>query len=154
MGGGRAACFAMSDLGSGGRGVVHRQPGSIVDSVTEDAVSSERALGPCHGAKVSECVDSVRDVEQRMGRAEARRTKSRRPQVHGREAKIDRYHVWVSRFLEEAAGDGQRRRLLLGYWMEVYGGGMGNGNFDEHTKLRCLVGVGGGIVPFVVELRE
>ena len=49
-----------------------RQTGSILDSVTEEALSLERTLGPADRNKLSEYLDSVRDLEQRIGRAEAR----------------------------------------------------------------------------------
>ena len=49
-----------------------RQAGSILDSVTEEALSLERTLGPSDRNKLSEYLDSVRDLEQRIGRAEAR----------------------------------------------------------------------------------
>ena len=49
-----------------------RQTGSILDSVTEEALSLERTLGPSDRSKLSEYLDSVRDLEQRIGRAENR----------------------------------------------------------------------------------
>ena len=49
-----------------------RQTGSILDSVTEEALSLERTLGPADRNKLSEYLDSVRDLELRIGRAEAR----------------------------------------------------------------------------------
>ena len=49
-----------------------RRTGSILDSVTEEALSLGRTLGPADRGKLSEYLDSVRDVEQRIGRAEAR----------------------------------------------------------------------------------
>ena len=49
-----------------------RQSGSILDSVAQEALSLERTLGPSDRNKLSEYLDSVRDLEQRIGRAEAR----------------------------------------------------------------------------------
>ena len=49
-----------------------RQSGSILDSVTQEALSLERTLGPSDRNKLSEYLESVRDLEQRIGRAEAR----------------------------------------------------------------------------------
>ena len=49
-----------------------RQAGSILDSVTQEALSLERTLGPADRNKLSEYLDSVRDLEQRIGRSEAR----------------------------------------------------------------------------------
>ena len=49
-----------------------RQTGSILDSVTEEALSLERTLGPSDRSKLNEYLDSVRDLEQRIGRAENR----------------------------------------------------------------------------------
>ena len=49
-----------------------RQTGSILDSVTQEALSLERTLGASDRNKLSEYLDSVRDLEQRIGRAEAR----------------------------------------------------------------------------------
>ena len=49
-----------------------RQTGSILDSVTQEALSLERTLGPTDRGKLAEYLDSVRDLEQRIGRAEAR----------------------------------------------------------------------------------
>ena len=49
-----------------------RQSGSILDSVAQEALSLERTLGPSDQNKLSEYLDSVRDLEQRIGRAEAR----------------------------------------------------------------------------------
>ena len=49
-----------------------RQTGSILDSVTQEALSLERTLGPGDRNKLSEYLDSVRDVEARVGRLEAR----------------------------------------------------------------------------------
>ena len=49
-----------------------RQTGSILDSVTQEALSLERTLGAADRNKLSEYLDSVRDLEQRIGRSEAR----------------------------------------------------------------------------------
>ena len=49
-----------------------RQTGSILDSVTQEALSLERTLGPSDRNKLSGYLESVRDLEQRIGRAEAR----------------------------------------------------------------------------------
>ena len=49
-----------------------RQTGSILDSVTQEALSLERTLGPADRNKLSEYLESVRDLEQRIGRAESR----------------------------------------------------------------------------------
>ncbi|MEE2635888.1 MAG: DUF1552 domain-containing protein [Acidobacteriota bacterium] len=49
-----------------------RQTGSILDSVTQEALSLERTLGPTDRGKLAEYLDSVRDLEQRIGRAETR----------------------------------------------------------------------------------
>ena len=49
-----------------------RQTGSILDSVTQEALSLERTLGTADRNKLSEYLDSVRDLEQRIGRSEAR----------------------------------------------------------------------------------
>ena len=49
-----------------------RQTGSILDSVTQEALSLERTLGPADRNKLSEYLESVRDLELRIGRAELR----------------------------------------------------------------------------------
>ena len=49
-----------------------RQTGSILDSVTQEALSLERTLGPADRNKLSEYLESVRELEQRIGRAEKR----------------------------------------------------------------------------------
>jgi len=49
-----------------------RQTGSILDSVTEEALSLERTLGPNDRNKLSEYLDAVRDIEQRIQRTESR----------------------------------------------------------------------------------
>ena len=49
-----------------------RQTGSILDSVTQEVLSLERTLGPQDRTKLTEYLDSVRDLEQRIQRAESR----------------------------------------------------------------------------------
>ena len=48
-----------------------RQTGSILDSVRGEAVRIERSLGPQDRSKLSEYLEAVRDIEQRIQRAEA-----------------------------------------------------------------------------------
>ena len=49
-----------------------RHTGSILDSVTQEALSLERTLGPRDRNKLSEYLDSVRDLERRIQVAETR----------------------------------------------------------------------------------
>ena len=49
-----------------------RQTGSILDSVAQEALSLERTLGPQDRTKLSEYLDAVRDLEQRIQRSAAR----------------------------------------------------------------------------------
>ncbi len=49
-----------------------RQTGSILDSVLEEALSLERTLGAPDRNKLSEYLDAVRDLEQRIQRTESR----------------------------------------------------------------------------------
>ena len=63
-------------FGDGGsaaaRSAQARHSGSILDSVTEEALNLERTLGAGDRGKLAEYLDSVRDLEQRIGKAEAR----------------------------------------------------------------------------------
>lgn len=47
-----------------------RQTGSILDSVRDEALRIEQSLGPKDRSKLSEYLEAVRDVEQRIQRAE------------------------------------------------------------------------------------
>ena len=49
-----------------------RHTGSILDSVAEEALSLERTLGRRDRVKLTEYLDAVRDIEQRIQRTEAR----------------------------------------------------------------------------------
>ena len=62
------------------------------------------------------------------------------PDLIGKKAKIDEYHVQLlTYFLEKmqatADGDGS----LLDHSLILYGGGMGNGNLHRHTDIPCLL---------------
>jgi hypothetical protein len=70
------------------------------------------------------------------------------PDYIAKKAKIDRYHVQLlAYFLEKLRttpdGDGS----LLDHSLIMYGGGIGNGNLHEHTKLPLLTagGLGGAV---------
>ena len=63
-------------FGDGGNAADRRaqihQTGSILDSVAEEALSLERTLGASDRNKLSEYLDAVRDLEQRIQRSESR----------------------------------------------------------------------------------
>ena len=70
------------------------------------------------------------------------------PALIDKKAKIDTYHVQLlTYFLEKlrAASDGDGS--LLDHSLIMYGGGIGNGNLHEHTKLPLLTagGLGGAV---------
>src|SRR3954464_6785604 len=54
-----------------GRPAALRKRSSLLDWITEDVASLKRQLGPADQAKVSEYLDTVREVERRIQKAEA-----------------------------------------------------------------------------------
>jgi hypothetical protein len=191
-----------------------KKTGSILDSVAQEAGRLARSLGAGDRTKLTEYLDSVREIEKRIQSTEAKgavsvdlpdrpidipdtfedhaklmfdlqalayqadltrvftmivaRELSGRtyptigvPEQHhavshhrndpdyiAKKAKIDRYHVQLlAYFLEKLRttpdGDGS----LLDHSLIMYGGGIGNGNLHEHTKLPLLTagGLGGAV---------
>ena len=55
-----------------------RKRASLLDWVREDIARLQRQLGPADRTKVSEYIDTVREVERRIGKAEAHRSGARR----------------------------------------------------------------------------
>src|SRR5262245_6317678 len=58
-----------------------RKKGSMLDWVTEDLARLQRQLGPADRNKVGEYVESVREVEQRIQKAEKQTAESRMPDL-------------------------------------------------------------------------
>jgi hypothetical protein len=183
-----------------------KETGSILDSVRQEAARLQRRLGRGDQAKLLEYLDSVREVEQRIQRAEAHgavsldlpdrpldipetfeehakvmfdlqalafqadltrvftlivaRELSGRtypnigvseqhhavshhrndPDYIAKKAKIDTYHVqlfeyFLGKLRAVRDGDG----TLLDHSLILYGGGIGNGNLHEHTRLPLLM---------------
>jgi hypothetical protein len=183
-----------------------RSTGSILDSVTQEVARLQKSLGGGDRTKLTEYLDSVREIEQRIQSTEkqnahsielperpidipegfeahaklmldltalayqaditrvftmifARELSGRTypqigvpeqhhavshhrndPDLIAKKAKIDAYHVsLLSYFLQKlnntADGDG----TLLDQSLIMYGGGIGNGNLHEHTKLPVLM---------------
>ena len=58
------------------RALRRKQNASILDAIRQDARTLERGLGPRDKARLSEYLDNVREIEQRIERAEAQNAKN------------------------------------------------------------------------------
>jgi hypothetical protein len=67
--------------GASERRAALRKQASLLDSVTSELVRLQRQLGPADRQRVEQYVESVRDVERRIQRAEAAATESRLPDL-------------------------------------------------------------------------
>jgi len=197
-------------FGDGGtaqqRAAQAKSTGSILDSVTQEVTRLQKSLGAGDHTKLTEYLDSVREIEQRIQNTETQNTQSiqlpERPvdipegfEAHARlmldlaalayqadvtrvftmiyarelsgrtypqigvpeqhhavshhrndpdliakKAKIDTYHVsLLNYFLERLKSTPDGDGSLLDHSMIMYGGGIGNGNLHEHTRLPVLM---------------
>lgn len=182
-----------------------KSEGSILDSVMQEATRLNQSLGNGDRGKLSEYMDSVREVEQRIQRTEsegqhnielperptdvpaafedhaklmfdllalayqaditrvftiifARELSGRTypnigvpdqhhavshhrndPELIAKKLKIDIYHASLLNYFLDKLGKAQEGDgTLLDHSLIMYGGGLGNGNLHEHTRLPVL----------------
>jgi hypothetical protein len=207
-------------FGDGGsaaqRIAVAKTTGSILDSVAQETAKLQKTLGPGDRTRLTEYLDSVREVERHIQRTETEGSQSvelpdrpidipatfdahcklmfdlqalayqaditrvftmifarelsgrtypnigvpeqhhavshhrNDPALIAKKARIDTYHVeLLGYFLQKLQNTPDGDGSLLDHSLIMYGGGIGNGNLHEHTKLPLILAgkLGGQINP-------
>ncbi len=146
---------------------------SILDFALDDARRLKSGLGYTDRRKLDEYLDAVRELEQRIERANqfaATLPDYSRPtgvpkdyeahlrlmfdlqvlalQTDTKIAKINRFHATqFAYFLDKLKAVREGEGTLLDNCMVVYGSGLGDGNAHNHDNLPCvLAGKGGGTI--------